>query len=111
MGRDEAAVLAQQMISGLPSGSDREHIEWSRGRTRRSTAAKRNVPYPMGVAIFHRATITPTKAEVIGAYRFDDPPARVGMESHLVAAGGTRYQIPLTYRDEPLDGAEGRSHH
>jgi hypothetical protein len=60
------------------------------------------------MAIFHRATITPTKAEliaewtptrpwgpsaadrieVIGSYRFDDPDGRVGMETHLVAAGG-----------------------
>jgi hypothetical protein len=78
------------------------------------------------MAIFHRATITPTKAEliakwaptrswgpaaadpmdVIGAYRFDDPDGRVGMETHLVTAGGALFQVPLTYRDEPLDGAE-----
>jgi hypothetical protein len=78
------------------------------------------------MAIFHRATITPTKAEliatwaptrswgpaaadpiqVIGSYRFDDPDGRVGMETHLVAARGTLFQVPLTYRDEPLDGAE-----
>jgi len=77
------------------------------------------------MAIFHRATITPTKAEliaewaptqrwgppadapieVIGAYRFDDPDGRVGMETHLVRAGDTLLQVPLTYRDEPLDGA------
>ena len=78
------------------------------------------------MAIVHRATITPTKAEliaewapsqpwgpppdvpieVIGAFRFDDPDARVGMETHLVRCGTTLMQIPLTYRDEPLDGAE-----
>ena len=78
------------------------------------------------VALFHRATITPTKAEliaewaptqpwgpsaadpieVIGSYRFDDPEGRVGMETHLVTAGGVLMQVPLTYRDEPLDGAE-----
>jgi hypothetical protein len=78
------------------------------------------------MALFHRATIAPTKAEliaawaptqpwgpstadgieVIGSYRFDDPDGRVGMETHLVVAGGTLLQIPLTYRDEPLDGAE-----
>ena len=78
------------------------------------------------MALFHRATITPTKAEliaewaptqpwgfaadvpidVIGSYRFDDPEGRVGMETHLVTAGGVLLQIPLTYRDEPLDGAE-----
>jgi hypothetical protein len=78
------------------------------------------------VAIFHRATITPTKDEliatwaptrpwgpapgepvdVIGSYRFDDPEGRVGMETHLVTAGGALLQVPLTYRDEPLAGAE-----
>jgi Maltokinase N-terminal cap domain len=75
---------------------------------------------------FHAATITPTKAEliaewaptrpwgppttdaveVIGSYRFDDPDGRVGMETHLVRAGGTLLQVPLTYRDEPLAGAD-----
>lgn len=87
------------------------------------------------MALFHLATITPTKAEliagwiptqvwgpppdtaveVIGAYRFDDPDGRVGMETHLVTAGGTLFQVPLTYRDEPLDGAGdaliGEMHH
>jgi hypothetical protein len=78
------------------------------------------------MAIFHRATITPGKADliaewaptrpwgpsaadpvdVIGSYRFDDPDSRVGMETHLVTAGGALLQVPLTYRDEPLDGAE-----
>ena len=78
------------------------------------------------MALFHRATITPTKAEliaewaptqpwglaaevpieVIGSYRFDDPDGRVGMETHLVTAGGTLLQVPLTYRDEPLEGAD-----
>jgi Maltokinase N-terminal cap domain len=78
------------------------------------------------MAIFHRATITPTKGEliarwaptqrwgphadapmdVVGSYRFDDPDGRVGMETHLVTAAGTLLQVPLTYRDEPLDGAD-----
>jgi len=43
---------------------------------------------------------------VIGSYRFDDPDGRVGMETHLVTAGDTLLQVPLTYRDEPLDGGE-----
>ena len=84
------------------------------------------MPYgAMAMAIFHRATITPTKEEliaewaptqpwglpadvpidVIGSYRFDDPDGRVGMETHLIDAEGTLLQVPLTYRDEPLDGA------
>lgn len=77
------------------------------------------------MALFHRATLTPTKdeliagwaptqpwgpsadtpIEVIGAYRFDDPEGRVGMEIHLFEADGTVFQVPLTYRDEPLAGA------
>lgn len=75
------------------------------------------------MAIFHRATIAPTKAEVIanwaptqpwgppagepidviGSYRFDDPDGRVGMETHLVRTNDALLQVPLTYRDEPLD--------
>jgi Maltokinase N-terminal cap domain len=78
------------------------------------------------VAIFHRATISPTKEELIarwapttrwgplpgtdmnaiGSYRFDDPEGRVGMEVFLFDAGGVLFHAPLTYRDEPLDGAD-----
>ena len=78
------------------------------------------------MALYHRATISPTKeeliaawaptqswgppadvpSEVIGSYRFDDPEGRVGMEIHLVDAAGLVFQVPLTYRDEPLAGAE-----
>jgi hypothetical protein len=78
------------------------------------------------MAILHAATVTPTKAEMIsawlptqpwaprgadaelvGAYRFDDPDGRVGMEVHLVRAGDVLVQVPLTYRDAALDGADG----
>ena len=78
------------------------------------------------MALFHRATITPTKQEliaawlptrswgpspgdevaVVGSFRFDDPEGRVGMEDHLVSAGGAILHVPLTYRDAPLEGAE-----
>ena len=80
------------------------------------------------MAVHHHATITPTKAELLaawvptlpwydgpdgvapdlaGAYRFDDPAGQVGMETHLVRVGdGPWLQVPLTYRDAPLDGAE-----
>ncbi|MCA1005820.1 hypothetical protein LCL87_08825 [Rhodococcus hoagii] len=48
---------------------------------------------------------TPT-IEPVGAYRFDDPDGEVGIEVHLVRdAGGTVYQVPLTYRSAPLPGA------
>lgn len=78
------------------------------------------------MGVFHRATITPTKAEVIsafipttswgpaagdaveviGSYRFDDPEGAVGMEVFLATAGDTLFQVPLTYRDAPLDGGD-----
>ena len=78
------------------------------------------------MALFHRATITPTKVELIqawaptqpwgpsdgeplelvGSFRFDDPNGRVGMETHLLVAEGRLLQVPLTYREEPLDGAD-----
>lgn len=77
------------------------------------------------MALFHRATLTPSKLDAIaawipgrpwgppageqidavGAFRFDDPEGRVGIEVHLVAAGGAVFHVPLTYRDAPLDGA------
>ena len=78
------------------------------------------------MALYHVATVTPSKAdilsswvpnqpwaprgesevEVIGAFRFDDPDGRVGMETFLVSLGDVVLQVPLTYRDEPLEGAE-----
>jgi Maltokinase N-terminal cap domain len=87
------------------------------------------------MAVLHRATITPGKdeiishwaptqpwgpsvdlqLEIIGAFRFDDPQGRVGMETFLATSGGELFQIPLTYRDEPLAGAEAalitQAHH
>lgn len=43
----------------------------------------------------------------IGAYRFDDPEGEVGIETILVRAGdGPVLQVPVTYRDAPLVGAE-----
>ena len=45
--------------------------------------------------------------EAVGSYRFDDPDGEVGMETHLVRAGDSAiYQVPLTYRAAPLDGAD-----
>ena len=78
------------------------------------------------MALFHMATITPKKEEliaawaptqswgpgadesidVIGAYRFDDPDGRVGMESFVGRVGDAFVHVPLTYRDEPVVGAE-----
>lgn len=78
------------------------------------------------MALFHDATISPTKAEmlagwvpsqpwcprsdgpieVVGAFRFDDPEGRVGLETHLVMQGDTLLQVPLTYRDAPMEGGQ-----
>ena len=87
----------------------------------------------MLVAILHRATLTPTKPEivatwldrqpwggsgeldVIGSYRLDDPDGAVGVEAIIVRRGSSLLQVPMTYRGEPLGGAEahliGTMHH
>lgn len=77
------------------------------------------------MGVFHRATIVPNKVdlitawiptrpwgptsagpiEMIGTYRIDDPNGRVGMEVFLIRAQDILMQVPLSYRDEPLDGA------
>lgn len=44
--------------------------------------------------------------EIAGAYRFDDPDGRVGIETFLIAAADRVLQVPVTYRGEPLDGYE-----
>ena len=78
------------------------------------------------MAIIHRATLVPTKVELVaawlpaqpwfdgpaaevrpvGAYRFDDPAGEVGIESHLLDVAGRLVHVPLTYRGAPLPGAE-----
>ena len=70
------------------------------------------------MALFHRATLTPSKAEliamwaptqpwgpsaddvidVVGSYRFDDPDGRVGLETHLVTALGVLLTWPALWR-------------
>jgi len=42
----------------------------------------------------------------LGSFRFDDPAGEVGIETMLVGAGKSVYQIPLTYRGAPLEGAQ-----
>ncbi len=82
------------------------------------------------MAILHRgAQVTPSKLELLAAWlpgrpwwhgedaadlarvaacRFDDPAGEVGIEMMLVRAGdGPIHQVPLTYRNAPLDDAEG----
>lgn len=43
-------------------------------------------------------TLTP-----LGYLRMEDPAGEVGIETHLVTDGTTTYQIPMTYRPEPID--------
>jgi hypothetical protein len=81
------------------------------------------------MALLHQAELHPTKLELlaawlpsrswyqgpaaadvvrVAAYRFDDPAGAVGIETMLVRAGdGPTHQVPLTYRDAALDGADG----
>jgi hypothetical protein len=81
-----------------------------------------------GMALLHRATLRPSKLDLLtawlpgrpwyggtagadvvslGAYRFDDPAGAVGIETILVGtAGGPVHQVPLTYRGAPLHGAD-----
>jgi hypothetical protein len=78
------------------------------------------------MALVHRATLTPSKqdlvaawlpsrpwaegrmiAEKLGEYRFDDPDGEVGVETILFRCDdGSVIQVPLTYRSAPLDGAD-----
>ncbi|WP_447007798.1 CG0192-related protein [Saccharothrix isguenensis] len=79
------------------------------------------------MALIHPATLRPTKLELlsgrlpgggrhtapagevtrVAAYRFDDPAGEVGIETLLVRVGdGPVHQVPLTYRDAPLDSAD-----
>ena len=79
----------------------------------------------MGI-VHHTATLSPTKQELVESwlpsrswaagrritgkvaeYRFDDPAGEVGVETILwLTEDGTILQTPLTYRAEPLAGAE-----
>lgn len=38
----------------------------------------------------------------VGYFRFEDPAGGVGVETHLVTDGAVLYQVPMTYRDAPL---------
>ena len=80
------------------------------------------------MALLHRADLVPSKLDLVAAwapqqswfegdaagpfvtvasFRFDDPDGQVGVETLLVRAGhGPVLQIPLTYRNEELPGAE-----
>ncbi|TDO14920.1 hypothetical protein EV580_3058 [Mycobacterium sp. BK086] len=80
------------------------------------------------MAFVHRgATLRPTKPEIVSqwlaaadwfdadpetgstaplSYRFDDPAGKVGIEALIVPHAGRCIQLPLTYREAPLEGAE-----
>ncbi|MGH3728656.1 MAG: maltokinase N-terminal cap-like domain-containing protein [Micromonosporaceae bacterium] len=85
------------------------------------------------MAILHRATVRPTKPElvlswldrqpwggageidVIGSYRFDDPDGEVGVEAILIRRAASVLHVPMTYRGAPLVDARaqliGTMHH
>jgi hypothetical protein len=75
------------------------------------------------MALLHRATVRPSKLELLagwvpdrpwgaaaagaeleqlGAYRFDDPAGEVGTETFVLRAGDTLLHVPLTYRGAPV---------
>jgi hypothetical protein len=46
----------------------------------------------------------------LGSYRLDDPAGEVGLEGVLLSAGdATVYHVPVTFRDAPLEVADGFS--
>src|SRR3712207_2899869 len=74
------------------------------------------------MALIHRATLQPSKLELVAgwapgrpwgaaaagaeleqvaAYRFDDPAGEVGTETFVLRAGATPVHVPLTYRGAP----------
>lgn len=79
-------------------------------------------PYAAGMGLVHRATLAPSKQELVeswlptrpwasgrtvvaklGEYRFDDPAGEVGVETILWRTDdGAVLQTPLTYRAAPL---------
>ncbi|GAA1852250.1 maltokinase N-terminal cap-like domain-containing protein [Brevibacterium marinum] len=52
------------------------------------------------------ADVAPDSLTAVTSYRFDDPAGDVGVEIHIVAADDRVFQVPLTYRGEPLAGAD-----
>ena len=75
------------------------------------------------MAILHKATLNPTKLELVttyldglgwgggpvdlvGGYRYDDPDGKVGIEGLIATRADDAFHVPVTYRDAPLEGAE-----
>lgn len=80
------------------------------------------------MALLHQAELRPSKIELldgwvqsqpwfegdtsaglaqVAAFRFDDPEGEVGVETLLLRAGdGPILQVPLTYRNAPLEGGD-----
>lgn len=57
---------------------------------------------------WYRGVGTPTLSP-IGYFRFEDPAGEVGIETHLVTDGTALYQVPMTYRDAPLENSGPRA--
>lgn len=79
-----------------------------------------------GTATIHQAELKPSKLELladwlpsqawfkgdagdlerVASYRLVDPDGDVGIETLLIRSGGVTYQVPVTYRAEPLEDSE-----
>ncbi|HHU08442.1 MAG TPA: phosphotransferase [Intrasporangiaceae bacterium] len=64
----------------------------------------------MGAQRWYAAKGCTPRLESLAAWRLGDPDGAVGIETHLVHDTGgpepVTYQVPLTYRDAPVDGLE-----
>lgn len=78
------------------------------------------------MSIVHKATLTPSKPEifgawlarqpwsadlgdevsVIGSYRYDDPAGKVGIECSVLSVGASIVHLPASYRGAPLEDAD-----
>jgi Maltokinase N-terminal cap domain len=104
-----------------PSGS----VRCTAAQSRVLAAGERLSCDDVGMAVLHRATLVPSKGDLVAAwlprrpwapasgissgvsYRLDDPAGQVGMEGFLLTdANGDTVHVPLSYREQPLDGAE-----
>jgi hypothetical protein len=80
------------------------------------------------MALLHRTSLVPSKLDLVNgwivhqpwfeadahsplvqvaSFRFDDPEGQVGIETLLLSSSdGSIFQVPLTYRNDPLEGAD-----
>lgn len=51
------------------------------------------------------AGTAPVRLVLVGSFRLEDRDGQVGLETHLLGNGSSVYQVPMSYRGEPLPGA------